>query len=412
MSKIENFEICIIGGGPTGLISAIMCSQLGVKTALISPKIDSFDGRSTAFLESSLKTLKILNIWERLKVNANPITKLRLIDDTGRLIRAPEVVFDCTEIELEAFGYNILNQNLVQKLSETCSSFENPSRFETMVNSLKLNEQSVEIRLDNNQEVSCHLCVGADGRNSIVREFMGLEVSQRKYDQSALVLNLRHSVSNQNSSTEFHTPNGPFTLVPLTERQSSLVCVDTPQEIERLKELDIDELESVLEKRSKSILGKLSVISEKQVFPISSATVEKLATKRCVIVGDAAHGLPPIGAQGLNLGIRDIATLGEILVQAKAANQDLGSQTILADFERARKIDIQLRSKAVDLLNRSLLTGFLPIQALRFLGAQISNKIPIIRNNLMKFGAFDTFSVQSDTCVRLIRKHVYTFNHL
>ena len=393
MSKIENFEICVIGGGPTGLISATMFAQLGIKTAFISPKLDSFDGRSTAFLESSVKTLKTLNIWERLRDYATPISKIRLIDDTGRLIRAPEVVFDCSEIELEAFGYNILNQNLVQKLSEFCRKLDNITHYENKVVSLKLKEQSVNVRLDNDQEISCQLCIGADGRNSIVRKFIGSEVSERKLDQSALVLNLKHSVSNQNISTEFHTPNGPFTLVPLAEKQSSLVCVDTSQEIKRLNEFEIDELECVLEKRSKSILGKLSVISEKQVFPISSTSVKKLATKRCVLVGDSAHGLPPIGAQGLNLGVRDVASLGEILVHAKSSEQDLGSQTILNDFERARKIDIQLRTMAVDILNQSLLTGFLPAQAIRYFGAQITNKIPFFRKNLMKIGAYDSFSV-------------------
>ncbi len=393
MSENYDFEVCIIGGGPTGLISALMLAQIGIKTLLVAPRTESVDGRSTAFLDSSIQVFKTLNIWDQLKESVTPISKIRLIDDTGRLIRAPEVVFDCTEIELEAFGYNILNQSLVQKLSELCRKLDCITKYENKVTSLKSNEQSVKIRLDDDQEISCQLCIGADGRNSIVREFIGLEVSQRKFNQSALVLNLKHSVPHQNISTEFHTSNGPFTLVPMEENQSSLVCVDAPQEIERLKNLEVDELVSELEQRSKSILGKLSVTSEKQVFPISSTVLEKLATKRCVLVGDAAHGLPPIGAQGLNLGVRDVASLGEILVQAKSSEQDLGSQTILSDFERARKIDIQMRSKAVDLLNQSLLTGFLPTQAIRYFGAQITNKIPFFRKNLMKIGAYDSFSI-------------------
>ena len=388
-----DFEVCIIGGGPIGLISATMFAQIGFKTALISPKIELKDFRTTAFWHSSVKIFDIVHVWEKLKDCATPISKIRLIDDTGRLIRAPELTFDCSEIQLDAFGYNILNQDFIQKLSAFCGKFKNLTRLDNKVVSLDSDNQSVKIKLDDDQEISCQLCVGADGRNSVVRDFIGSEISQRDYAQSALVLNLKHSIPHQNVSTEFHTKNGPFTLVPIGEKESSLVCVDTPQEIERLIKLEKDELEKEVEMWSKSILGKISVISEKQVFPISRTLVKKLAANRSVIVGDSAHGLPPIGAQGLNLGIRDVASLGEIIVQAKSVNQDLGSRTILADFKRARKVDVQMRSVAVDMLNRSLLTGFLPMQVLRHVGAQIANKIPVFRKNLMKFGAYDSFAV-------------------
>ena len=393
MSGNCDFEVCIIGGGPTGLISVAMFAQIGVKTALISPKIVVKDCRTTAFWDSSVKIFESLKIWEKLKEHATPISKIRLIDDTGRLIRVPELTFDCSEIELTAFGYNILNQDLIQNLDAFCGKFNNITRLENKVVSLNSDDQSVKIQLDNDQEIFCQLCVGADGRNSVVRDFIGSEFSLQEYDQSALVLNLKHSIPHQNISTEFHTKNGPFTLVPTGEDRSSLVCVDSPQEIGKLIELEEDELERELETRSKSILGKFAVTSDKQVFPISRTLVKKIAANRSVLVGDSAHGLPPIGAQGLNLGVRDVASLGENIVQAKSVNQDLGSRTILADFERARKVDVQMRSIAVDLLNRSLLTGFLPTQVLRHVGAQIANKFPFVRKNLMKFGAYDSFAV-------------------
>ena len=393
MSEKNNYEICIIGSGPTGLFSAAMFAQIGVNTALVSPKIDVKDDRTTAFWHSSVKIFEALNIWEILKDCATPISKIRLIDDSDHLIRAPEVTFNCSEIELDAFGYNILNQDLIQNLNAFCEKFNNITRIENKVVELNSDDQSVKIQLMNNQEIACSLCVGADGRNSVVRDFIGSEFSQKDYNQSALVLNLKHSIPHRNISTEFHTSNGPFTLVPIGEKESSLVCVDLPHEIERMKELEDSVLEKELEARSKSILGKLAVTSDKQVFPISGISVKKLAANRSVLVGDSAHGLPPIGAQGLNLGIRDVASLGELIVQAKSVNQDLGSQTILANFERARKVDVQMRSVAVDMLNRSLLTGFLPTQVLRHVGAQIANKIPYVRKNLMKFGAYDSFSV-------------------
>ena len=393
MSGNCDFEVCIIGSGPTGLFSAAMFAQIGVNTALVSPKIDVKDGRTTALWHSSVKTFESLNVWEVLKEDATPISKIRLLDDTSRLIRAPELTFDCSEIELDAFGYNILNQDLIQNLNVFCGKLKNITRIESKVVLLNSDDQSIKIHLENNQEIACQLCVGADGRNSVVRDFIGSEISQRDYGQSAMVLNLKHSIPHQNISTEFHTSNGPFTLVPLGGEVSSLVCVDNPREIERLIELEDSVLEKELEARSKSILGKFAVTSDKQVFPISRTLVKKLATNRSVLVGDSAHGLPPIGAQGLNLGVRDVASLGEYIVQAKSVNQDLGSRKILADFERARKVDVQMRSVAVDMLNRSLLTGFLPTQVLRHVGAQIANKIPAVRKKLMKLGAFDSFAV-------------------
>ena len=181
--------------------------------------------------------------------------------------------------------------------------------------------------------VTARLVVGADGRRSLCRAAAGIESRGRSYPQTALTFNLAHARPHHDTSTEFHTEAGPFTLVPLPGKRSSLVCVADPHDAEQLQSLDDAALNAEIERRSHSMLGKVSVEPGRGVFPLAVETVRSFGASRIALVGEAAHLVPPIGAQGLNLGLRDAATIGELVVAARRDGGDIGDDRLLARYD-------------------------------------------------------------------------------
>ena len=307
---------------------------------------------------------------------------LRIVDATRRLFRAPEVTFHASEIGLPAFGFNVRNADLVEALERRVAE-RRVRRFVTTVDRVSADSDAVEMGLASGDDLTARLVVAADGRRSKVRDSVGIGVREWRYDQSALVVNLAHALPHNDTSTEFHTEAGPFTLVPLPGRRSSLVWVDRPSEVARRLDLSEAALADEIEDRASSLLGAITVDGPRQAFPLSGMTANGFAASRAVLVGEAAHLFPPIGAQGLNLGYRDVAALGGIL---PAPGSDPGAPPRLVAYERARRGDVLSRTAAVDALNRTLLTGFLPVQALRGLGLFLLGRIPSLRHAVMRQG--------------------------
>ncbi|MXN64612.1 UbiH/UbiF family hydroxylase [Stappia sp. GBMRC 2046] len=385
-------DVAVVGAGPSGMACAILFARQGFSTALIAPSGPSEDGRTTALLDSSVEMLKNLGLWDAIRPHAAPLSHMRIIDATERLIRAPEIVFDASELKLEAFGYNVENKDLNAILAKACKGEKDLQRFNALADTLTIGAQSVSISLDNGVIVEAALTIGADGRRSKVRDAAGIEVSEWRYPQSALVLNLEHHVPHYNHSTEFHTRSDPFTLVPLPGRRSSLVCVVDPDTAETLKRLPDEELALEIERRAQSAYGAMKVAGSRQCYPLGGLSAKTVARNRCALVGEAAHVFPPIGAQGLNLGLRDVAALGEIVANARQQGIDIGSGEVLSRYERARRPDILSRTTGVDLLNRSLLTDLLPVQLARSAGLYLAGKVGPLRRLLMREGIAPMFS--------------------
>ncbi len=246
---------------------------------------------------------------------------MRLVDDTGRLIRAPEVQFSCDEIGLDVFGYNIENRVLVSALEERAAALSNLTRFDDEATAIVPEDGIVTLRLGNGGSLSARLAVGADGRHSLCREAAGIGVKRRDLEQAALTFNVSHSRPHKNISTEFHTPHGPCVFVPLPGNRSSVVWVSTPKEAERLMALSDDELSDAAETQSHSILGRLKVEPGRNMFPLAIEQPRQFAKARIALVGEAAHVVPPIGAQGLNMGLRDAADVAEVVRDALASGR-------------------------------------------------------------------------------------------
>jgi 2-octaprenyl-6-methoxyphenol hydroxylase len=380
------FEAIVVGGGPAGLTAAIALAAGGLATALVGKRPDRPDNRTTALLGGSVTALQTLGVWDLCAAQSAPLKVMRIVDDTGRLWRAPEVKFEADEIDLDAFGHNIANRDLVAALERRAAALPNLKLIDDEATAVEPDDDAVSVMAKNGDTMRAALVIGADGRRSLCRTAAGIGVNEHAYKQVALTVILRHSRPHRDTSTEFHTPSGPFTLVPLPGLRSSLVWVLEPHRADEIAALDDLTLAAEIERASHSILGKIELEPGRGLFPLSVVTAHRFGARRIALVGEAAHVIPPIGAQGLNLGLRDAATIGELALEAQRAGRDIGGAAVLATYDKQRRGDVTTRGIAIDLFNRTLLTDFLPVQGLRGLGLYMLDKIGPLRRAVMREG--------------------------
>jgi 2-octaprenyl-6-methoxyphenol hydroxylase len=380
---MNTYEIAVVGGGLAGSIAALAFARQGFSVAFIAPKETRTDSRTTALMADSIRLLSDFGLWEKVEPHAEALQVMQIIDGTNRLLRAPTVAFRASEIGLEAFGYNIVNAPFLTVLEEAIAAEPNIAALGATVETVHLADRDATLDLSTGETIGAGLVVGADGRMSKVRHSAGIEVRSATYPQTALVLNFAHDLPHANISTEFHTETGPFTIVPLAEHRSSLVWVVKPEQSRDLVDMTDEALNRRIEERMGSMLGKVRIETRPQAWPLTAQTARLFGKGAVALIGEAAHVFPPIGAQGLNLSLRDVQSAVDLAVKARAANETLA---IGDAYHRARRADVLSRTAGIDLLNRSLLSGFLPVQMLRAAGLQLLSSVPPLRHLAMQEG--------------------------
>ncbi|RWC92001.1 MULTISPECIES: UbiH/UbiF family hydroxylase [unclassified Mesorhizobium] len=383
MEHQETARILIAGTGPAGLIAALAFADAGFPVTIAGPEVSAPDGRTTALMTPALKVLERLGVLEDIEPKAAPLKVMRIVDATGRLIRSPVVIFRASEIDEEQFGLNLPNGVLGPALAGKVAAHSGIEWRRSMVKAWHLGAAKAHAALVDGSEIDASLAVAADGRLSPAREAAGISTAARAYPQAALVLNFGHSREHGFTSTEFHTETGPFTQVPLPGNRSSLVWVVKPETAKELAALDDATLSLRVERQMQSMLGRVTVEPGRQIYPLSTVTPLRFAAQRVALVGEAAHVFPPIGAQGLNLGIRDIDDLVGI---ARENREDPGAAATLAVYDLKRRPDILARSSAVNLLNISLLSDMLPAQMARGAGLGVLGGFAPLRAFFMREG--------------------------
>lgn len=381
----NNITIAVIGAGPAGMISALAAAQKGYRSYLIGPETNSNDLRTTALMMPAIKILDSLGIWENLKDKAAALSTMRIVDGTKRLIRSPVVSFHSSEIGEIAFGYNMPNVTLNNAISEAVADCKLIKRLNVSAKSIVHSDDHVTITLEDNSHVDARLLIAADGRNSKARIAAGIDCRQWNYPQTAIILSFSHEFPHNNISTEFHTEDGPFTQVPLPGKKSSLVWVLNPERANRILGLGPEGLASAIEERMQAMLGKVTVITPAQAWPLSGIVPKAFADKRTILVGEAAHVFPPIGAQGLNLGIRDAINMVKAI---ESDSKDPGSQRVMENYNKYRKADIWVRTGSVHALNKALLSDMLPVQFARSAGLELLRNFAPLRNIFMREGMY------------------------
>lgn len=378
-------DIAIVGAGAVGLAAALALAADGRQVVLFGRPMAPRDGRTVALLDGSWRFLEGLGLLPALEEKAAPLTVMRLVDDTGSLFRQPPVEFLASEVELEAFGWNIENAELVSGLAAAVQA--NPAiRVQPhLVSGIEPGDGAVTLTGEGFAPLRARLVVGADGRQSRVRAAAGIAARDWTYPQTALTAILHHRREHRETSTEFHTRSGPCTLVPLPGRRSSLVWLLEPREADRVAALDDAAFARRLEAQVHSLLGAMTVEGPRGKVPMSGLSVERFGAGRMALVGEAAHVFPPIGAQGLNLGLRDVAALQKALAHAG----DPGGGEAIAAYDKSRRSDVRLRTGAVDVLNRTLLTDLLPADLLRGAGLLALSHLGPLRRLVMRQGLAD-----------------------
>ena len=397
-------EILVAGSGTAGLVAAIALAQAGFATCLVGPLDTHPSARTVALLDGSVRLLKNLGLWQTIASDAAPLAIMRLVDATGSLFAPPPVDFRAAEIGLEVFGHNIETHRLVARLAETARNTPGLTLVDQRVAKIVFGSQDVTLTCQDGAAFSGKLLVAADGRDSLARRTAPIPARMWSYPQMALTAILAHARPHQSISTEFHTRAGPCTFVPLpstaTEpHRSSLVWMMGEADAHTRSAMDDATFARAVERQAHSIVGAMQVAGARGKFPMTGLMAQRSSAKRLALVGEAAHVFPPIGAQGLNLGLRDVADLVDCLTDvshqggaSSGARKPLRleeSSTLdraLASFERLRRADIAARSFGVDALNRSLLSDFPAVDFLRGAGLLALASLGPLRRAAMRAG--------------------------
>lgn len=379
----EEYNIAVVGGGLAGTIAALAAAAEGWRVAFIAPPPPGDDLRTTALMTESIDMLSRLGVWDEVRPEAAALSTMRILDGTKRLFRAPPVSFHSSEIGLPAFGYNIPNAPLMKAASGRVDMADGIARIPHALVDAAATESGMRLTLDDGTMLTVGAVLAADGRKSTARDCAGITVRNWAYKQTAMVMNFSHRLPHDNISTEFHTEAGPFTQVPLPGRRSSLVWAMDPDEVAGVMKLERPDLNAKVEARMASILGAVEVEDGFQAWPMSSMIAQNFARGRTFLIGETGHAFPPIGAQGLNLSLRDVEmAIGRIRDVGGPAKADAAALS----YDRARRADVSSRTFGVDLLNRTLLTSFLPAQMLRAGGLAALNSIKPLKQFAMREG--------------------------
>jgi len=390
-SGVRTFDVAVVGAGPAGIAAALALTHVGADVALIGPPPPKAatarpETRTAALLTSSVDFLKRLQVWAPLVPHAAPLKVVRIVDASRSLLRSPDIAFDARELGLEAFGYNIANTILNEALYARAQDVV-AQLIPESVKAIEIGDRMAHLSLSDGRTIGARLVAGADGRRSICREAARIETSEWRYDQGAIATSFRHTVPHDGVSTELHRELGSLTTVPTPDPlTSSLIWVGTATDIDALMACDAAQFAAELQDRLGDALGAISDIGPRAAFPVAWLTAKPLAQHRTALIGEAAHILPPIGAQGLNLGLRDAAALADSVADALRQGRDPGGLAVLAAYVRARQLDVMSRAVGVDLLNRSLLTSLLPVQAARGVVLAGLNAFAPLRRMVMRAG--------------------------
>ncbi len=386
--------IAIIGTGPTGLLAALAVADATAhKIILLGPcpteQQRAKDTRTTAFMAPSLNMLENMDLWPELAASAAPLTHLRMIDDLGGLFRAPDCLFSANELDMKVFAQNIPNKDLLDCLITRIKASPDITWLETkavtdIVSNDDSGEQTHTITTSEKNTCKAAFIIGADGRNSLCRKKSGITATPWRYDQTAIACSFSHEAPHNATSLELHRNSGPLTLIPLKEHHASLVWSLKPGEADRIGTLSDQEFASELTAATHAVWGKISSPGKRVAFPVSGLKVNKFAAKRIALIGEAAHVVPPIGAQGLNLGLRDIAYLTDCLINHPDLKGNVAR--LESDYNENRSKDVWSRTTAIDWLNKSLVLSFLPLSAARIAGLNLLNISQTMRRSLMNAG--------------------------
>lgn len=384
-------EVIVLGGGLAGLSMAAALATAGVPVVCIdrdSPENhqrDDFDIRTTAIAYASKKVLEGAGVWRHMEQDAGPILDIRVADQFSPLF----VHYDHRDLDLNGetvpFGWILDNKDMRRALFARVAELPGlrhvaPAR----ATAIDRDRCGVTVTLADGRRVRGRVLVGADGRASMAREVAGIKVRRWAYDQTAIICTIRHSEPHDGVAVEHFLPTGPFALLPMTENRSSVVWSEKSSLADAYITLPEEEFIAELDRRSGGYLGDIEILTRREGWPLSVLLADSFTAPRIALVGEAAHAIHPIAGQGLNLSLRDVAALAEVIVDAYRLGLDVGSDTVLARYQRWRRFDTVLLAAVCDGLVRLFSNNIAPVRLARDVGMAVVNKLPPLKRFFMR----------------------------
>ncbi len=380
-------ELLVVGGGLSGLTLGVACAQCGLDVIVVDREdpatalSEPFDGRTTAIAFGSRQVLAGIGLWPLVAAEAEPILEIRVADGSAPLF----LHYDHRDIGSDPMGWIVENRTLRRGLIDRARSLPTLRHLAPLaVNGVSYDREGATAVLADGRRVSARLVAAADGKASPVREAAGIGTIGWRYRQAGIVCTVRHAEPHRGVAVEHFLPAGPFAILPLTDRRSSIVWTEREDKVEGLLALDRDGFTAELRRRFGDFLGEVTVEGRIWSYPLSLLHAKSYTAPRLALVGDAAHVIHPIAGQGWNLGIRDIAALAELVVDHRRLGLDIGAPALLAAYERRRRADNLLLAAVTDGLNRLFSNDLPPLALLRDLGLGLVNRLPPVKRLLMR----------------------------
>ncbi|HEX3500753.1 MAG TPA: UbiH/UbiF/VisC/COQ6 family ubiquinone biosynthesis hydroxylase [Stellaceae bacterium] len=380
-------ELVIVGGGMVGLSLATACAGAGLDVAVIDREAPSrmvetaFDGRTSAIAFGSQRILAGIGVWDYIAREAEPIHEIRVADGDSPLF----LHYDHNEIGPDPLGYIVENRVLRRALLARAASLPNLRHLAPAdVATAERRSGGVTVTLTDGASISGALLIAADGKLSPLREAAGIRTLEWHYKQTAIVCTVWHERPHLGIAIEHFLPAGPFAILPMTGDRSSIVWTERSELVPRLLALDATDFHAELARRFGDFLGRLEVVGPRWSYKLLLMHAARYGAERLILAGDAAHVIHPIAGQGLNLGLRDVAVLAELIVDARRLGLDIGAADILGHYERWRRFDTMALAAVTDGLNRLFSNDFPPLAWMRDLGLAAVNRLPPLRRFFMQ----------------------------
>ena len=388
-------DIAIVGGGLNGAMMSLALAEAGFTVTLIDPQTlkskqnPHFDGRSYSLAIASVRLMQALGLWEELAPNAQPILEIKVAD--GRAYSNPSpyfLHFDHHEIEEGPMGHMVEDRHLRPLLQKRLQSVSQINyRAGLSVSEMTITDTHAELRLNTEETLTTRLVIGADGRQSQTAERAGIKRTGWRYGQTALVCALSHNIPHQGVACQYFMPPGPLAILPLTGNRSSIVWTESDANAATIMAMDDTDYMAVLQPRIGDYLGKVELAGARYSYPLNLTIAQNYVMPRLALVGDAAHGVHPIAGQGLNLGLRDIAALSEVLSDARLRGEDFSSLAVLLRYQEWRRFDTTALAVATDAVNKLFSNDNSFLRTLRDLGMGAINSLPALRRSFIREAA-------------------------
>ncbi|MDN5568223.1 MAG: FAD-dependent monooxygenase [Paracoccus sp. (in: a-proteobacteria)] len=389
----KTHDVLIAGGGLNGPALALALAQAGMSVAVVDPRpadaraTDTFDGRAYALAVSSQRLLKALGLWDGLAANSQPIRQVKASQGRAGEGAAPFFLhFDSAETEEGPVGH-MLEDRFLYKSLLTAMEGRVTHLPGLAVTDQQIGQAGVTVTLSDGSTVQARMLVGADGRGSGVAKRAGIARRGWDYGQTALVAAIDHERPHNGIAQQYFMASGPLAILPLPGNRSSVVWSETQANAQAILQLDDTDFLSVLRPRFGDFLGDISLAGGRFSYPLSLSLADSYASARVALVGDAAHGVHPIAGQGLNLGLRDVAALAQVLVEAARRGEDIGSELVLQRYQSWRRFDATALALGMDSVNRLFATDNPVVSAVRGLGMGIVTAVPALRRGFMRQAA-------------------------